>query len=425
MKTKARLNIRRSEDLKTSKSFPVFFRISFGAADFGDQKKYVVANYFTGLQTIARHWKVREGRSKTDSYLNGVLERANVRIHAIWSEMHYNGNPNVDDFKQALANDKELAEILNRKTVVNGHYMPPFEFIENYIDKAVVSAGTKKDYRNSLQHLKDFDEYRGKSLSWKSADYQYYLELVDYLKEKRLKASTIDKIIKNLKVFLSQADLMDGIEVCQDFKKTVSGRSLFAKVDKEETDHVYLTESEIQQITNADMPDERLGEIRDLFIVQCWTGLRISDLSRLERGNIKNGLLTIKTKKTKESVVIPVTEELQEVLNKYPERLPEPPSSQHFNRQLKIICKLAGIDEPTMAETKRNGMTVIAPVPKYELVTSHTGRRSFATNLYRRGIPSSQLMFLTGHKTEAAFMKYIKVSKVDNAKDVQKKLKVL
>ncbi len=425
MKTKARLNIRRSEDLKTSKSFPVFFRISFGAADFADQKKYVVANYFTGLQTIARHWKVREGRSKTDSYLNGVLERANVRIHAIWSEMHYNGNPNVDDFKQALANDKELAEILNRKTVVNGHYMPPFEFIENYIDKAVVSAGTKKDYRNSLQHLKDFDEYRGKSLSWKSADYQYYLELVDYLKEKRLKASTIDKIIKNLKVFLSQADLMDGIEVCQDFKKTVSGRSLFAKVDKEETDHVYLTESEIQQITNADMPDERLGEIRDLFIVQCWTGLRISDLSRLERGNIKNGLLTIKTKKTKESVVIPVTEELQEVLNKYPERLPEPPSSQHFNRQLKIICKLAGIDEPTMAETKRNGMTVIAPVPKYELVTSHTGRRSFATNLYRRGIPSSQLMFLTGHKTEAAFMKYIKVSKVDNAKDVQKKLKVL
>lgn len=166
--------------------------------------------------------------------------------------------------------------------------MPPFEFIENYIDKAVVSAGTKKDYRNTLMHLKEFDEFRGKSLSWKSADYQYYLELVEYLKtEKRLKASTIDKVIKNLKVFLSQADLMDGIEVCQDFKKSVSGRSLFAKVDKEEVWHVYLTEAEIQQITIADMPDERLAEIRDLFIIQCWTGLRISDLSRLERGNIK------------------------------------------------------------------------------------------------------------------------------------------
>ncbi len=426
MKTKARLNIRRSEDLKTSKSFPVFFRISFGAVDFADQKKYVVVNFFTGLQTIARHWKVREGRSKTDSYLNGVLERANVRIHAIWSEMHYNGNPNVDDFKQALANDKELAEILNRKTVVNGHYMPPFDFIENFIQRSTATEGTKKDYRNTLMHLKEFDEFRGKSLSWKSADYQYYLELVEYLKtEKRLKESTIDKIVKNLKVFLSQADLMDGIEVCQDFKKSVSGRSLFAKVDKEEVWHVYLTEAEIQQITIADMPDERLAEIRDLFIIQCWTGLRISDLSRLERGNIKNGLLTIKTKKTKESVVIPVTDELQAVLNKYPEQLPKIPTDQHFNRELKKVCRLAGIDEPIMAETKVNGMNVIKQVPKYELVTSHTARRSFATNLYRRGIPSTQLMFLTGHKTEAAFMKYIKVSKVDNARDVQKKLKVL
>ena len=424
MKTKARLNIRRSEDLKTSKSFPVFFRISFGAADFADQKKYIVVDYFTGLQTIARHWRVKEGRSKTDSYLNGVLERANVRIHAIWSEMHYNGNPNVDDFKQALANDKELAEILNRKTVGNGHYMPPFEFIENYIDKAVVSAGTKKDYRNTLMHLKEFDEFRGKSLSWKSADYQYYLELVEYLKtEKRLKASTIDKVIKNLKVFLSQADLMDGIEVCQDFKKTVSGRSLFAKVDKEETDHVYLTEAEIQQITNADMPDERLGEIRDLFVIQCWTGLRISDLSRLERGNIKDGLLSITAKKTRQKVVIPVTDELQTVLNKYPDQLPKIPTDQHFNREIKKVCKIAGINDKVMAEVKKGNLTVTAPVPKYKVVTSHTARRSFATNLYRRGIPSTQLMFLTGHKTENAFLKYIKVSKEDNAKDVAKKLK--
>jgi integrase len=112
------------------------------------------------------------------------------------------------------------------------------------------------------------------------------------------------------------------------------------------------------------------------------------------------------------------------VLNKYPEQLPKIPTDQHFNRQLKIICKLAGIDEPTMAEVKTNGMTVIRQVPKYELVTSHTARRSFATNLYRRGIPSTQLMLLTGHKTEGAFLRYIKVSREDNARDVAKKLKI-
>jgi len=423
MKTKARLNIRRSDDLKTSKSFSIFFRISFGAADFDDQKKYVVLNYFTGLQTIAKYWKVKDGRSKTDSYLNGVLERANVRIHALWSEMNYNGKPNIDVFKKTLADDKELNEILNRKSVLKG-YVSPFDFIEGYIDKANVSEGTKKDYLNTLMHLKAFDEYRGKSLSWKSADYQYYLELVDYLKEKKLKASTIDKIIKNFKLFLQQADLQDNISVNQDFKRIVSGKSLFAKTSREQTDHIYLNEDEIRQITDAEMPHTTMGIVRDLFIIQCWTGLRISDINRLERGNIANGLLTIKTKKTKESVVVPVTKELQTILDKYPERLPEPPSDQHFNRQIKKIAELAEITEPVMAEIKVNGMTVIKQVPKYELVTSHTARRSFATNLYRRGLPASQIMLLTGHKTEAAFLRYIKVSKIDNARDVARKLKI-
>jgi len=247
---------------------------------------------------------------------------------------------------------------------------------------------------------------------------------VNYLKEKQLKGSTIDKIIKNLKLFLQQADLQDNITVNQDFKRIISGKSLFAKVNREETDHVYLDEAEIKMITDAKMPDARLAEIRDLFVIQCWTGLRISDLSRLERGNIANGLLSIRTKKTKESVVIPVTDELQKVLDKYPEQLPKIPTDQHFNRQLKIICKLAGIDEPIMAEVKTNGMTVIKQVPKYELVTSHTARRSFATNLYRRGLPASQIMLLTGHKTEGAFLRYIKVSKEDNARDVLRKLKI-
>ena len=424
MKTKARLNIRRSDDLKTSKSFSIFFRISFGASDFDDKKKYVVLNYFTGLQTIAKYWKVKDGRSKTDSYLNGVLERANVRIHALWSEMNYNGKPNIDVFKKTLADDKELNEILNRKSVAVKGYVSPFDFIEAYIGKANVSEGTKKDYLNTSMHLKAFDEYRGRTATWKTMGYEYYLELVAYLKEKQLKGSTIDKIIKNLKLFLQQADLQDNISVNQDFKRIISGRSLFAKTSNEEVDHIYLDEAEIKMITDAKMPDARLAEIRDLFIIQCWSGLRISDLSRLERGNIANGLLSIRTKKTKESVVIPVVDELQTVLNKYPEQLPKIPTDQHFNREIKKVCKLAGIDEPTMAEVKTNGMTVIKQVPKYELVTSHTARRSFATNLYRRGIPSTQLMLLTGHRSESSFLRYIKVSREDNARDVLRKLKI-
>ena len=219
-----------------------------------------------------------------------------------------------------------------------------------------------------------------------------------------------------------QADLSDNLEVNQDFKKTVSGKSLFAKVNKDEAEHVYLNEDEIKQITDTRL-DKKLGEIRDLFIIGCWTGLRISDLSRLEKGNIKDGLLTIKTQKTREGVVIPVTDELQTVLNRHPERLPKIPTDQYYNKQIKEVCRLSEINDPVLAEITKGKLTVTTNIPKYKLITSHTARRSFATNLYRRGIPSTQLMLLTGHKTEDAFLKYIKVSKEDNAKDVARRLK--
>ncbi|OPZ15140.1 MAG: site-specific tyrosine recombinase XerC [Bacteroidetes bacterium ADurb.BinA261] len=421
MKTKAFITAR-------GKTRSIFIRLSYGAYEVNPDglKKYRRIEYYTGETIRPNEWINIKGKSRNNSFLNGQIERACIRMEKIYAEMAYDGKLDHEALKEAIKSDGELNDIFHKGRIVEvkENYIAPMDFIQRYIDKANVSEGTRKDYLNTLMHLKAFDEYRGRTATWKTLGYEYYLELVNYLKEKQLKGSTIDKIIKNLKLFLQQADLQDNISVNQDFKRIISGKSLFAKVNREETDHVYLDETEIKMITDAKMPDERLAEIRDLFVIQCWTGLRISDLSRLERGNIANGLLSIKTKKTKESVVVPVTEELQKVLNKYPEQLPKTMTDQHYNRQLKIICKFAGIDEPIMAEVKTNGMTVIKQVPKYELVTSHTARRSFATNLYRRGLPASQIMLLTGHKTEGAFLRYIKVSKEDNARDVLRKLKI-
>ena len=426
MKLKARITSKGS-------TRSIHFRISFGAfvkvdpsGPYKKGRKYQQIDYYTGLTIEPRYWDTVKGQTKNDSYVNGQLQRAAIRIREIYGRMAYNGNVEFNDLKEVLQADEKLNEILNKDRAIQvaSDYIAPVDFIETFIKKAVVTDGTRKDYNNSLIHMKEFDKYRGKTMNWKSMGYEYYMDLVEYLKtQKRLKTSTIDKIIKNLKVFLMRADLTDNLEVNQDFKKIISGKSLFGKVNKEETEHVYLTESEVKKITDADMRDERLSEIRDLFIIGCWTGLRISDLSRLERDNIKNGLLSITTKKTRQNVVIPVTRELQSILDKYPEQLPKIPTDQHYNREIKKVCEKAGIDDMVMAEVKKGSLITTAPVPKHKLVTSHTARRSFATNLYRRGIPSTQLMFLTGHKTEGAFLKYIKVSKEDNAKDVAMKLK--
>jgi len=411
----------------------IFLRLSYGAFEevapndtYVNGRKYRRIEYYTGQTVKPNEWDVKKGKHKRNSFLNGQIEKACLRMEAIYSELSYKEALEFDTLKEAIKTDVRLSEIFNKDRVieVKEDYKPPLQFIEEFIGKALVTDGTRKDYNNTLNHLKDFDTYRGKVATWKGIDYQYYLDLVKYLQTvKKLKGSTIDKIVKNLKVFLNYADTEDNIEVNQDFKKTISAKSLFGKVSKEETEHIYLNESEIKQITNADMEDERLSEVRDMFIVACWSGLRISDLSRLQVGNISNGLLSITAKKTNTKVVIPVTDELQAVLNKYPERLPQPVTDQYFNRQLKVMGEKAGIDTPVMAEVKVNGMTVTKQVPKYELITAHTARRSFATNLHQRGIPSSQLMMLTGHATEEAFLRYIKTSAEDNAKAVAKQLK--
>lgn len=424
MKINVRLNSR-------GETRSIIYRISFRTFEeiipnesYKNGRKYRQLDYSTGLSVKIKDWDPSRRITKNDSYKNGQIANGIARVEKIGSELSNNDNLTLKSLREALNTDEDLRKIFNKErgVVVEKEYIPPFEFIENYIQKSNVTDGTKTDYSNTLDHLKKFDAYRGKTASWKSMGLDYYSGLVGYLKSKGKKGSTIDKIVKNFKVFLTQADLSDNLEVNQDFKKTVSGKSLFAKVNKDEAEHVYLNEDEIKQITDTRL-DKKLGEIRDLFIIGCWTGLRISDLSRLEKGNIKDGLLTIKTQKTREGVVIPVTDELQTVLNRHPERLPKIPTDQYYNKQIKEVCRLSEINDPVLAEITKGKLTVTTNIPKYKLITSHTARRSFATNLYRRGIPSTQLMLLTGHKTEDAFLKYIKVSKEDNAKDVARRLK--
>lgn len=427
MKTKAQITSR-------GETRSIFIRLSFAAyekvkpSDVNPGgKKYRRIEYYTGLTVKPKDWDTSRGKTKNNSFINRQIIDGCIRIEKIFHENTYNTESSFEVIKEAVKTDQELINIFGKNIQVSNisEAEKAFTFIDSFIERSNVSDGTKKDYLNSLMHLKNFDVYRGKDFNWKDIDHIYYLELVGYLKNQTLKPSTIDKIIKNLKVFLQTADLSKELEVNQDFKKVISGKSLFAKVNKEETEHVYLDEKEIDKISNAFIDNERLSEIRDLFIIGCWTGLRISDLSRLERSNIKDGLISITTKKTQQNIVIPITTELQKVLDKHPESWPSIPSDAHFNREIKKVCEIAKIDTMVKAEIKINGRAVITDVPKHEQITSHTARRSFATNLYRRGIPSSQLMMLTGHRTEEAFLKYIKVTREDNARDVAERLNII
>ncbi|WP_423130635.1 site-specific integrase [Gaoshiqia sp. Z1-71] len=177
-----------------------------------------------------------------------------------------------------------------------------------------------------------------------------------------------------------------------------------------------MNEKELDILYNLDLVEnKRLDRIRDLFLVGAWTGCRFSDFSTIGPDQITNGFLYVQQAKTGAKVVIPLHPVVKAILQKYNGILPDAPSNQKFNDYIKEVGELAGINTPTAKRLTRGGKRITQSFPKWELISSHTARRSFATNLYKSGFPSISIMQITGHTTEKAFLKYIKVTPEEHA----------
>ena len=154
-----------------------------------------------------------------------------------------------------------------------------------------------------------------------------------------------------------------------------------------------------------------------MFVLSCYTGLRYSDLIQLSNANLidKYTKLKIKTEKTGELVIIPLNKYLREILKKHDGLPSYSISNQKMNEYLKELAKMVELDENILLSSTKGGIKKEGNFKKHELVTVHTARRSFATNAYLMDVPSISIMKITGHRTEKAFLKYIKISQEDNA----------
>ncbi|MEJ7685057.1 MAG: site-specific integrase [Segetibacter sp.] len=169
--------------------------------------------------------------------------------------------------------------------------------------------------------------------------------------------------------------------------------------------------------------DKRLEKVRDLFVFGCYVGLRFTDYSTIKEENIVNVdndlFIKVITQKTKELVIIPCNTIVLDIFRKYREnnnKLPKSLSNQKFNDYIKEACRIAGL-------TTKGRLLEEPEKEIWECVSSHTARRSFATNYYLEGFPTIDLMKITGHKTEKAFLTYIRVSKLDAAKHLNQHMK--
>lgn len=383
--------------------------------------------------------RFRDGR-KINLYAKAGLEvlpnHFSKETHTINKRAKYAGKYNDKKYLDNLENFileafKELREPPSSKwlrDVIEQYRYPNkskgntlFEFIAQYIKEApytprrsndrLPSKKTLTDYNVTYTNLKEFARFKDKEdFGFDEINNVFYDDFKKYLTiRKGYALNTVGKKIKVLKTFLNEAEYRGLIDK--------AAYSHFKKL-AEPKEAVYLNIKELEKIQALDLSGH-LDKVRDLFLVGCWTGLRFSDWHKVKPENINNGFLTLNQQKTGQPVVIPLYPTVKTILDKYYGKLPKPLSNQKVNEYLKEIARLADFKEAITQQITKGGKVETGIKHKWELVTTHTARRSFATNMYKMGIPSITIMAITGHRTESAFLKYIKVTPQEHAEKMR------
>lgn len=278
--------------------------------------------------------------------------------------------------------------------------------------KQKVSPNTIKGYITTLNHLKEFQKTYPRKIDFDTIDVRFHSDYVSYLTTTvNLKTNTIGDHIKRIITIMGEAKSR-GILVCNDFES-----GYFFK-PQEETDSIYLNEAELKLIEQLDLSgNTRLDRARDLFLIGCYTGLRFSDYSILAPEHIKDDLIEIRQTKTNRKVVIPIHPVIQSIRAKYNHALPKAITNQKMNEYIKELCKeIPELKTPVTITYTKGGVKTTITVSKWALISTHTARRSFATNEYLAGTPVITIMAITGHKTEKAFLRYIKLTPDEHAR---------
>ena len=381
--------------------------------------------YSFGQRITPSNWDKPKQRVKSnkqtiadgDYSLNDLLDTLKKVCEKTYKEELATGIPSPEKMKEHLEKVRyqNLAKKPEGPTLYN--LIERFTAGEIKYKGRDKSPNTIKTYNTFKKHLEEFD-IKNKTISnFDNINLDFYYKYVSFLKSKNLSQNAMAKDIQILKVFMGEAiDLK--------YTNNMEFRQKKFAIERQETDAIFLTEKEILKLYRHDFSgNKKLEGVRDLFVFGCFVGLRYSDYSNIKPGNVVqiegDYFIKLKTQKTKEQVIIPCNPVVIEIFDKYQDnanKLPRSLSNQKFNDYIKDACEAAELTEQGRLITDPN-------LKLWECVSSHTARRSFATNYYLQGFPTIDLMKITGHRTEKAFMRYIRVTKLDAAKNLNAHMK--
>ncbi len=343
--------------------------------------------------------QMRERRELPYKDFNRVLKNLSTKITEIVLEIEAEGKtPTVSMVKNRF---NETKDQLKKDFEKVSDYLTYFQ---DEFKKRAENKGSRF-FKIAAEKLNDFNP----QLQWVDLDENNYRKFKTYLERKGFSANYIGSIMNRLRIMYNDA-YRSGYLKHTDYKA-------WRRTSKEDetVPQIYLTEKEIKILYEQKLSGH-LEKARDLFIIGCCTGLRVGNYLNLDsKIQVQDGFIHAIVNKNGPKVMIPVHWMVTEILNKY-DGFPKPISEQKLNEYIKTACEIAKIKTPFQWVRTEGGKRKIYTSPKHKLVTSHTARRSFATNLYLRGENPKAIMNITGHTTVKTFFKYIKVTSEEGSR---------
>ena len=333
--------------------------------------------------------------------------------------------------KQYIPTSEEFFEIISKyrfKDATQTTRLDVLSYFDIFIERytPIRAHNRIKQYKLVKNVLARYVSEKKKTLFFEDLNMNFYKSFLVWFYGQGYSENYFGSCIKILKSLSNEAREVDKIHNSTD----INGKNFTAP--QRDADSIYLSTEELLKIHHLAINDELIrkeypdlasskigprikaySKARDLFLIGAFTGLRVSDFARLSSHNISDTII-MRTQKTGTKVVIPIHPVVREIIDAgydFGTTMPD----QKINKYIKEVARLAGITDTVTINRSVAGKDIEETFCKYELVTTHTARRSFATNAYKAGVPTIAIMKITGHTRETTFLKYIKVSEVENA----------
>jgi site-specific recombinase XerD len=353
--------------------------------------------------TKANEEQRKEEINKSNSY-NASIAKIKTKIDDIASRLSFeNAEPTVKAVYDEFYNTTKKTKVRNI-----------LDFIDIYLKeiKGNCAYNTHKKRKHDLHYFQQFT--KGRQINSSSFTAAFMQEFKSWLKQKQqttdsrgkkrtkkaLSDNSANTVIKSLKMFLGWLSTYQQIAINESYKDL--------KLSEKYTDNIYLTQEEFKKLVNFDFSKHpHFEKVRDRFIFQCRTGLRVSDLNRFNKNtHLVNGQIKLTQQKNDSYISIPLNDVTAPLMEKY-DNIPSF-ADPVYNRSIKKVCKLAGLDRMIEYKENKNGLEVNTKKPLHEIISSHHAVKTFITHGIELGITPKIMAAITGKSVDVLIKNYYK-----------------